>query len=230
MSQADGSSSLVEKNIADRSQLTQVPILVINAHNRCNCRCVMCDIWKITESRPLRRVDLEPHIESFRALGVRWVVFTGGEPLMNPELPLLAAMLRAESIRITLLSTGLLLERHAADVAKSFDEVIVSLDGPPEVHDQIRRVPGAFIKLESGIASLRERVPSFPISARTTVQRANHLHLRETVSAARALGLRSISFLAADLTSQAFNRELVWPVARQSERGVALVQLESARI
>jgi len=225
MSQANGSSLLDENNIAERNLLTRVPILVINAHNRCNCRCVMCDIWKITEARPLRAADLEPHIASFRALGVRWIVFTGGEPLMNPELPLLAAMLRAESVRLTLLSTGLLLERHAAEVAESFDEVIVSLDGPSEVHDRIRRVPGAFSRLQSGIASLRARVPSFPICARTTVQKANHMNLRETVETAKSLGVRSISFLAADLTSQAFNRELVWPVARQSEIALSAEEL-----
>jgi MoaA/NifB/PqqE/SkfB family radical SAM enzyme len=41
--------------------------------------------------------------------------------------------------------------------------------------------------------------------------------LRQTVSAAKALSLDSISFLAADAASQAFNRELVWPGERQSE-------------
>src|SRR5207253_7852616 len=46
----------------------------------------------------------------------------------------------------------------------------------------------------------------FPIGARCTVQRDNHAHLRETVDAAKSLGLRSISFLAADMTSTAFNR------------------------
>lgn len=225
MSQVDGSSLLDERAFAEPNLLTRVPILVLNVHNRCNCRCVMCDIWKITESRSLLPSDLEPHIESFRALGVRWVVFTGGEPLMNPDLPLLASMLRAESIRMTLLSTGLLLEKHASDVVASFDEVIVSLDGPPDVHDRIRRVPGAFGKLQAGVASVHALAPAFPISARTTVQKANHTCLRETVAAAQALELQSISFLAADLTSQAFNRDLVWPVARQSDIALSVEEV-----
>jgi radical SAM protein with 4Fe4S-binding SPASM domain len=37
------------------------------------------------------------------------------------------------------------------------------------------------------------------------------------VAAAKLLGFDSISFLAADLTSEAFNRSLVWPGERQSE-------------
>jgi MoaA/NifB/PqqE/SkfB family radical SAM enzyme len=61
-----------------------------------------------------------------------------------------------------------------------------------------------------------------PITCRTTVQKANHRHLCETVDAARALGLDSISFLAADLTSQAFNRPLIWPGEKQSEIGLSL--------
>jgi len=40
-------------------------------HSRCNCRCVMCDIWKTSESRELTLTDLQPHLDSFRDLGVR---------------------------------------------------------------------------------------------------------------------------------------------------------------
>ena len=59
-----------------------------------------------------------------------------------------------------------------------------------------------------------------------TVQKANHRHLRATVRAAKTIGFASISFLAADLTSEAFNRALVWPGERQSE--IALTEKEVA--
>jgi sulfatase maturation enzyme AslB (radical SAM superfamily) len=111
-------------------------------------------------------------------------------------------------------------------VATLFDDVIVSLDGPPEIHDTIRRVTGAYNLIHKGITAVRNHNPSLPITCRTTVQRANHRHLRQTVDAARALGLDSISFLAADLTSVAFNRPLIWPGERQSEIGL---NLEEAR-
>jgi sulfatase maturation enzyme AslB (radical SAM superfamily) len=107
-------------------------------------------------------------------------------------------------------------------VATLFDDVIVSLDGPPEIHDTIRRVAGAYNLIHKGITAVRYHNPSLPITCRTTVQRANHRHLRQTVDAARALGLDSISFLAADLTSAAFNRPLIWPGERQSEIGLNL--------
>ena len=91
----------------------------------------MCDIWKTREGHEFRAQDLEPHLSSIRRLGVRWVVLTGGEPLLNPELPAVCSMLRNEGIRLTLLTTGLLLQKLATGVAESFDDVIVSLDGPP---------------------------------------------------------------------------------------------------
>jgi MoaA/NifB/PqqE/SkfB family radical SAM enzyme len=185
----------------------------------------MCDIWKTSPGKALQARDLQPHLDSIRRLGVRWIVFSGGEPLMNPELPELCAMFREEKIRLTLLTTGLLLGKNADHVAASFDDVIVSLDGPPSVHDAIRRVAGAFSLLHVGVEALRERRQDLQIAARTVVQKANHASLRETARTARSLKLDAISFLAADLTSTAFNRPLAWPVPRQEEVGLSAAEL-----
>ena len=185
----------------------------------------MCDIWKTKEGRTFAVSDLEPQLESIRRLGVRWIVFSGGEPLMNPELPQLCSILQNAGVRLTLLSTGLLLKKCARSVAASFDDVIVSLDGPAAVHDAIRRVKGAFRLLQEGICALREVRKEMPITARSTVQRANHNYLLETARAAKVLQLNGISFLAADLTSTAFNRPLIWPMSRQAEIGLSLVEV-----
>jgi Fe-coproporphyrin III synthase len=197
--------------------LDELPVLVLHAHTSCNCRCMMCDIWKTTDSRAFHPAHLQPHLESIRRLRVRWVVFSGGEPLLNGEWPQLCSMFRQERIRLTLLTTGLLLGKHAAQVAELFDDVIISLDGPERVHDAIRRVDKAFALLQRGVDAIRHQRTSLTITARSTVQKANHAHLRETLAAAKQLSLNGISFLAADLTSEAFNRPEGWPVSRQSE-------------
>lgn len=198
-------------------RIVELPVLVLNVHSRCNCRCVMCDIWKREESSELRAADLQRHRESLRRLAVRWVVLSGGEPLMHSDLRTLCAFLRELDVRLTLLTTGLLLTKRAVEVAECFDDVIVSLDGPAAIHDGIRRVKGAFQFIQSGVADIRELRPGMKVTARTTVQKANHRHLRETVVGAKTIGLGGISFLAADLTSEAFNRSLLWPVERQNE-------------
>lgn len=208
-------------------RIDSLPILVLFPHSRCNCRCLMCDIWKIRQVREITAADLEPHLESLRALQVRWVVFSGGEPLMHSDLATLAGPLRAEGIRLTLLTSGLLLERHAPLVADCFDDVIVSLDGPPETHDQIRGVPRAFDRLAQGVKSLRRLRPDLPINARTTVQRTNSVQLRETVQTARDLKLTSISFLAVDTTSQAFNRPDGWTREHRNTVNIGPVDVET---
>ena len=169
--------------------IESLPILVLSPHSRCNCRCVMCDIWKITAAEEITADDLASHMADITKLGVRWVVFSGGEPLMHSDLFRLAAVLKTRPVRTTMLTTGLLLEANAARIVESIDDVIVSLDGPAEVHDRIRRVPGAFEELRKGVAALREVSAQYPVAGRCTVQRANHRHLCETVSAARQLGL-----------------------------------------
>ena len=192
-----------------------MPVLVISPHNQCNCRCVMCDIWRIREPREITPTLLEQQLASFRELGVRWVVFTGGEPQLNAQMIFLAQMLRAEGIRITLLTAGLLLESHAESIAANVDDVIISLDGPPAVHDQIRRVSHAFEQIRAGVVALRRFRPDMMVRARCTVQKANHGSLCGVVKSAKEIGSNSISFLAADLTSDAFNRPQGWEPERQ---------------
>jgi MoaA/NifB/PqqE/SkfB family radical SAM enzyme len=205
--------------------IARLPILILSPHSRCNCRCVMCDIWKATDANEISASDLERHAASLDEMGVEWAVFSGGEPLMHSDLFRLCAILRRRKIRITVLSTGLLLERHAQAIVDNVDDVIVSLDSPRETHDRIRRVPGAFEKLAAGVRSIRTLRPDFPITARCTIQRLNHSQLRATVEAARGLGLNGISFLAADLTSTAFNRPSGWTIDKQLPVSLAIDDL-----
>jgi len=206
-------------------RITSLPILVIFPHNRCNCRCVMCDIWRIRQVREITPRDLEPHLTSLRELNVKWIVFSGGEPLMHSDISSLSRVCRAEGVRVTLLTAGLTLEKRADIVAASIDDVIVSIDGPPDIHDEIRGVPGAYRRLQRGIEALRQLRAEMPIHGRCTIQKGNFGELRNTVHAARALNLNSISFLAVDTTSNAFNRPGGWSPGHQ-----ATVALNTAEV
>jgi len=125
-------------------------MLVLMPHSSCNCRCLMCDIWKANAmKRELSREDIERQMGSLRNLHVQRIVLSGGEALMHHNLWLLCELLREldPDLQITLLSTGLLLKHFAADVVKWCDEVIVSIDGSRDVHNEIRRVPRAFERI-----------------------------------------------------------------------------------
>lgn len=202
-------------------QIHALPVLVVFPHNQCNCRCVMCDIWRIREAKEIAPSDLENQLAAFRRLGVHWVVFSGGEPQLNEKWNHLAQIVRSAGSRVTLLTAGLLLESQARIVVDSVDDVIVSLDGPAAIHNHIRRIPEAFEKLSHGVAALRRIRPDISVRGRCTVQKANHRELRAVIQSAKEIGLNSISFLAADLTSTAFNRPEGWQPDRVNR--VALI-------
>jgi len=191
--------------------LHQVPVLVLMPHSKCNCRCLMCDIWKGNKSgTSLSLAQLQRIEADLRAFGVKHVVLSGGEALMHPDIWSLCALLKSLPARVTLLSTGQTLAHHVETVSVLCDEVIVSLDGSPAMHDVVRGIPGAFEKLQDGIVALRRHRPDFPIAARCVLQKCNFRDLTAIVTAARSLNLDRISFLAADLSTTAFNRPNGW--------------------
>jgi MoaA/NifB/PqqE/SkfB family radical SAM enzyme len=195
-----------------------LPVLVLMAHSRCNCRCVMCDIWKANRNgSELSRADLEPHVEELRKLNVQWVVLSGGEALMHSNLWTLCEMIREIPARITLLSTGLLLKHHAENVVRWCDEVIVSVDGSREIHDEVRRIPRAFDRLAEGVQTLKATRPGYPVSARCVLQRRNFADLPNIIDAVKEVGLDGISFLSVDVSSTAFNRPQPWGDERISD-------------
>jgi Fe-coproporphyrin III synthase len=215
------------------ARIQSLPVLVLDVYSRCNCRCMMCDIWKRDAARALTFEDLSRQFPAIERLGVQWVVLTGGEPLMHPDLFRLCDALRSRGIRITLLTTGLLLERYAEQVTAKIDDVIISLDGPREIHNSIRGVKNAFDLLASGIRAIRKHHPSFSIAARSTVQRANCAFLSGTVGAARELGCDSISFLAADTHSSAFDHHAPFDnldEIRLSTEDIARLSVEIERV
>lgn len=204
-----------------------LPIAILMPHSSCNCRCVMCDIWQGNASQQqLTEADIRDLLASFRQLGTKWVVMSGGEALMNPNLFRLCAILKAEGIRkITILSTGLLLKKYAPQVVAGIDEVIVSLDGSEAVHNAIRRIPNAYARLREGVRAVKALAPDLPISGRCVIQRLNFADWPHIVDAARDVGLDQISFLAADISSEAFNRPELWDEPRQEEVNLTAAQL-----
>jgi Fe-coproporphyrin III synthase len=208
--------------------LHSLPILALSVHSACNCRCVMCDIWKANaEKRQIGLHELEQHLESIRRMRVKRVMLTGGEPLLHTNLWALCDRLRSEGVQVTLVTTGLLVEQHAREIATTIDELVLSIDGPPDVHDAIRRVRGGFERIARGLHALASQATRPRTIARTVVQRSNHTALSATVRACRDLGVDRLSFLAADVSSSAFNRPEPWSATRQAEIAVSLDQLDA---
>src|ERR1700709_181016 len=85
-----------------------LPIVILMPHSACNCRCVMCDIWKDNKNlKQLTEADVSGLLDSLRRMGTRMVVMSRGEALLNQKFFSLCDMLRQEGIQISLLTTGL---------------------------------------------------------------------------------------------------------------------------
>lgn len=199
-------------------KITALPIVILMPHSACNCKCVMCDIWKGNQHlRQLTEQDVEGLLRSLHSLGTRQVLMSGGEALLNPNFFRLCTILKREDIRITLLSTGLAIGRHVDQLVTWVDDIIVSLDGDEELHDEIRNMPGAFRKMKEGLKLLRSSKPTYRITGRSVIHRLNFRRWPDIVRASIEIGLDQISFLPADVTSEAFNRSETWDSPRQHQ-------------
>lgn len=207
------------------NMIRALPIVILMPHSACNCRCVMCDIWKGNKNlKQLAIEDVQELLISLKKLGTKQVVFSGGEALLNPNFFALCKILKVEKLHITLLSTGLTLKKHADDLLQWADDIIVSLDGDEQTHNLIRNIPDAYAKLKEGVQYIKSLRPSYRITARTVVHRLNFKKWPTILECAKEIGVDQVSFLPADVSSQAFNREILWSEERQGE--VALAEYE----
>ncbi len=214
--------SLIETYKRHRTLQTHViqslPIVILMPHSACNCRCVMCDIWKANHRlQQLTEENIAGLLTALKTFGTKQVLMSGGEALLHDNFFRFCQILKSEKIRISVLSTGLALKKNAQQMVQWVDDVIVSLDGDASMHNAVRNIPGAFVKLAEGIAAIKAVDPAFKITGRTVIQRQNFRIWPKIIDTAKSLGLNQISFLPADVSSHAFNREVVWDQERQHE-------------
>jgi uncharacterized protein len=129
------------------------------------------------------------------------IIFFGGEPLLNPSLIrtiLEYATERGEAfgkaVRFSLSTNGVLMDREMLALARNFAmDFQISLDGPPEIHDRFRPLPGNrpnYQRILANLADLPRPLPA-EISVRATLHRYSTDILR-LVRHFREIGFRSI--------------------------------------
>ncbi|MEM6787628.1 MAG: GTP 3',8-cyclase MoaA [Myxococcota bacterium] len=127
-------SSTDPSPVVDRWQ-RPLRTLRLSVTDRCNLRCQYCMpeetyVW-LPRPELLDFGELTRLARLFCELGVARIRLTGGEPLLRRDLPVLVAMLRANTpVReVSLTTNGVLLARFAADLrAAGLDRVTVSVD------------------------------------------------------------------------------------------------------
>lgn len=154
---------------------------------RCNARCGFCFSRDRGERAP-RAPELTAEEIGRLAFGggqLLWLALSGGEIFLRDDLPQIVGLLerRTKPAIILLPTNGLLPERIRAATEeillacrRSTVVVKLSLDGPPELHDRLRGVPGAFARVMEShrlLAGLAGRFPNFELGVNTVYCAAN---------------------------------------------------------
>ena len=120
----------------------------------CNLRCTHC----YSSSGPNLRGELDlgllrDALTDAAALGYQAVAVSGGEPLAYRSLVPLLEHARSIGLRTLVTTNGTLLDdRRAKQLRDLVDVLAISVDGPPEIHNQVRASSRAFEQTERGIA------------------------------------------------------------------------------
>lgn len=131
------------------------PIVVMNLTRRCNLRCIHC--YSDSDGRlapgELTTDEVRAVLEDLAAYGVKFVLFSGGEPLTRPDIFDLARHAIRLHLRVTLSTNGTLITpKMARKIAEAgFSYVGVSFDGLGAVNDAFRGAPGAFEQAKRGM-------------------------------------------------------------------------------
>lgn len=198
------SSVLVEQRIAPAPPIARLPLATLYLTERCNSRCRSCDYWRHGR-RDIDIATVRDLLPGLRELGTRTVLISGGEPLLHPQWAQIAALLRGAGHQLWLLTAGLALAKQAAEVARWFGRVTVSLDGSTAASYAGIRGLDAFETVCAGIRAVVGE--GLEAGLRVTVQRGNAGELGDLVRLAHELGATGISFLAADVShAEAFGR------------------------
>lgn len=122
---------------------------------RCNATCGFCDIWE----RPSPYVTLDnarANLRDLKKLGVRVIDFTGGEPLLHRQLPLLLREAKDLGFITTITTNGLLYPKQAEQLRGLVDMLHFSLDSPVAAEHDASRGVRCFDKVMESIALARQ--------------------------------------------------------------------------
>jgi len=164
----------------------------------CNLACVHCR--RLDVARELSKSDMTTDqagrmIDQLAAFAKPILVFSGGEPLIRPDLFDLADRARRHGMMTALATNGTMIDPPMADriASAGFDRVSISLDGADAAtHDVFRQLPGAFDQALSGLRHLRE--VNVPTQVNCTIARHNADQIPDVLRLAERIGAVATHF------------------------------------
>jgi Fe-coproporphyrin III synthase len=193
--------------------------IFLGVNSVCSERCVMCDFGQRATDRmffqnlrptvrslelPLERLKtLVDEVAPFRPIIEAHTV----EPTLYRDLPALATYATQAGLPFRVFTSGARLAQLADDlVAANVDQIYVSIDGPPTIHDTIRGVPGAFTRAYRGIEAVQAARARYPgsrtkVRINATISEYNAAHLVELVESVKDLEVACVMFMHLNFVS-----------------------------
>lgn len=142
----------------------------------CNLACKHCRAEAHLEpyKGELSTTEAKALIDTFPQVGNPIIIFTGGDPMMRPDVYELIRYATDKGLRCVMSPNGTLITEETAQMIREagVQRCSISIDGPDAAsHDEFRGVPGAFDASMRGIDLLKNAGLEFQIN--TTVTRAN---------------------------------------------------------
>lgn len=135
-----------------------LPIVILYVTESCNLKCITCSYREALPGE-LSLDEIKGLASELNRLGLRHIVYSGGEPLLRRDLFQVLAQADTSPLkRIILQTNGLLIKKLHQEINESpITHVCVSMDGLKETNDQIRGIRGYFDLGLEGIRLLRDK-------------------------------------------------------------------------
>jgi MoaA/NifB/PqqE/SkfB family radical SAM enzyme len=153
----------------------------------------MCPCWKLGSEERKNELDTaswKKIIDDLNEFGIKMYVFSGGEPLIRPDLFEIADYAKNGSENIKLITNGILMNEFIAKKnAKTFDRIAISLDSAtPETYYKIRGTK-SFNKILDNIKALKKFKNSSDMDINVVVLKDNYLEIPKIVELAEELNI-----------------------------------------
>ncbi|MDH7598946.1 MAG: radical SAM protein [Sedimentisphaerales bacterium] len=170
------------------------PVVAYNCTNRCNLYCAHCYSNAGQPSDELDTYQAKDLLLQLKQANCPVVLFSGGEPLLRPDILDLLAYARQIGLPAALSTNGTLIDRSLARelAAVGTRYVGISIDGPAQIHDRFRQQTGSFDMAVAGIQSCMAR--GIRVGIRCTITTHNIDHVFAIFTLARQLGVGRICF------------------------------------
>ncbi len=131
------------------------PVVVWNMTRTCNLTCIHCysDSKDKLYEGELSTPEGKKMINDLAEYKVPTILFSGGEPLMHPDIYELAEYAISKGLRAVISTNGTLITDEVANRLKDIglSYVGISIDGTEEVNDNFRKKKGAFREALNGV-------------------------------------------------------------------------------